>query len=193
MSRSSMSNMSNVSVSNRSNNQSNQSNKSNQQSNNSEDLSIDPDMDDFDSKIEDSIMDDNDEEKAISQMNISKEFQENVIKYVKMDDLVRRKEKEIKELKAQRKPCEDFILSYLEQVGENVIEITNGKLRRNKSETKVALNQDIIKKAIATKIQDPKQIQEVMMTMETLRPLNTRVNLKRTRTGIVRKPDKKKG
>lgn len=126
------------------------------------------------------IDDDAEIDKEAEQLKVSKEFQENVIKYIKLDDLIRKKEKEMKELKSQRKPCEDFILKYLDKVGENIIEVTGGKLIRNKSETKQKLSNDIIKEAIADKIIDPKKVEEIIELMETLRPKNVRVNLKRT-------------
>lgn len=118
--------------------------------------------------------------KESEQLKVSKEFQENVIKYIKLDDLIRKKEKEMKELKTQRKPCEEFILKYLDNVGENIIEVTGGKLIRNKSETKQKLSNDIIKEAITDKIIDPKKVEEIIELMETMRPKNVRVNLKRT-------------
>ena len=87
---------------------------------------------------------------------------------------------EIKELKSQRKPCEEFILSYLDKIGQTTIEISGGKLRKNKSETKQSINQDIIKKSIAEKVQDPSVIEDILKIMEKNRPLKTNVNLKRT-------------
>lgn len=117
---------------------------------------------------------------AIDDIKITKEFQENVIKFVKLDDLIRKKKQEVSELSDQKKPCEEFILKYLDNVNENVIEITDGKLRKNKSETKAALKQDVIKNAINEKIADPKIVEEILNLMEMKRPLNTHVNLKRT-------------
>jgi hypothetical protein len=111
---------------------------------------------------------------------IDKEFKEAVIKYVKLDDLIREKEDELKELKKQRKPNEEFILTYLEKINENIIDITEGKLRRNKSETKTALNRDIIKKAILDTIKDPKLTDDILTNMDNMRPMKTSINLKRT-------------
>jgi hypothetical protein len=134
-----------------------------------------------DMDFEESVHDDKQAlEDEAEQLKISKEFQEMVVKYVKLDDMSRKKEKEIKELKALRKPCEDFILKYLEKIGETTIDITNGKLRRNKSETKIPLSQDIIKDAIKEKVADPKVVEEIVKLMDTMRPTNVRTNLKRT-------------
>lgn len=115
-----------------------------------------------------------------SNVTVTREFQEKVIKYVKMDDLIRKKQKELSELKKQRKPCEEFILKYLANVDESTIEITGGKLIRNKAETKESLKQEYIKEAISEKVQDPKVVEEILQLMESKRPRKTRVNIKRT-------------
>lgn len=113
-------------------------------------------------------------------VKISKEFQENVIKYVKYDDLIKEKQKEIKELRDKKKPCEKYILKYLDDVDENMIEITGGKLRKNTSETKIPLNQTVIEDALKEKVKDEKTVKEIFELMDKKRPKNVRVNLKRT-------------
>lgn len=127
-----------------------------------------------------SMSDDSDEEQSLDEIKISKEFQENVKKFIHLDDLLRKKQEEITELKKQKKPCEAYILKYLDDVNENVIEITDGKLRKNKSETKAQLTQDIIKNAILEKIKDPTIAEAIIKSMEDKRPLNSHTNLKRT-------------
>ena len=131
-----------------------------------------------------------DDGKSVQSVKVSKEFQENVLKFVKLDDLVRKKQQELSELKEQRKPCEQYILQYLDKVDQNMIEISDGKLRKNKSETKAALSQDIIKASIAEKIKDPQIVEEILKNMENKRPLSTHINIKRT--GGQKKTGKKK-
>lgn len=133
-----------------------------------------PEIDDSDDSDEESI------HSQASRVRITKEFGENVIKYVKYDDLIKKREQEIKELKEKRKPCEQYIIEYLDKIGENTIDITNGKLKKNKSETKVPLKQEIIKEAITARIADPKIADEIMKLMDEKRPTQVRVNLKRT-------------
>lgn len=111
---------------------------------------------------------------------ISKEFQENVIKFVKIDDLMKKKQQEMAELREQKKPCEQFILKYLETIDEEEVGITNGKLKKNKSETKAALNQEALKLTLSKKISDQKLVDEILKEMEEARPLNTKVSLART-------------
>lgn len=128
------------------------------------------------------VPDEDDAKSNTDSINVTKEFQENVIKFVKIDDLIRKKTNEVAELKSQKKPIETFILKYLDQVNESVVEITNGKLRKNKSETKAGLTIDIIKEAIEKKVKDPKIVDDILKSMEDMRPKATRVNLKRTST-----------
>ena len=122
---------------------------------------------------------DDDLEKQAEVLQITQEFQENVIKYVKYDDLIRRKNDEIKKLKKQKKPCEEYIIKYLDREDINCIEINDGKLRKNKSENKVPLNQETIKDAIGKKITDPEVIKEILKIMDN-RPKKVNVNIKRT-------------
>jgi|AntRauTorckE6833_2_1112554.scaffolds.fasta_scaffold43219_2 hypothetical protein len=122
--------------------------------------------------------------------NVSKEFKEMVLKYVKLDDLMQQKQKEMSELRAQRKVCEEFILKYLDDVDQDEIEITNGRLKKKITETKVPINQDNVKEAVKEKVKNPKIIKDILDSVEKTRAKNVRVNLQRT-TGKARNIKKK--
>ena len=123
-------------------------------------------------------------------VQVTDEFKECVIAFIKLDDLIRQRQEDIKELKEKKKPYEEFILKYLDKVGENVIEIQESKLRKNQSETKMPLKLDIIKDAIFETIKKEKNdhsdekckelVEETIQLMENKRPTTVRVNLKRT-------------
>jgi len=119
---------------------------------------------------------------------ISEEFKNHVKEFTRIDDLIKKKQKEIKDLKNQNKPHEEYILNDLDQMGENTIEITDGKLIKNKSQTKAPLNTTIIREAISAKINNPQIINEIMEQMKELRPKKERKYLKRTQ---IRKLHKK--
>ena len=68
--------------------------------------------------------------------DITEEFKEVVVNYVKTDDDIRKKMAEIKDLKDEKKEYETFILEYMDKINENVINISDGKLRMNRSKTK---------------------------------------------------------
>lgn len=121
-----------------------------------------------------------DDGKSVQSVKITKEFQENVLKFVKLDDLIRKHQEELAELKKQKKPYEQHILKELDKINQTTISISDGKLRRNKSETKTALNQDVIKSAIFEKVKDPQLVEEILKTMDEKRQVTTHVNIKRT-------------
>lgn len=108
------------------------------------------------------------------------QFKEIIKKFMEIDDEVKEKEKELRNLRNQKKPLETIILNYLEKTGEDVVETTSGKLRLKKSETKTALSEEIIQDAISKKIADPSKIKEIMTEVDTARPKTVKVNLKRS-------------
>ena len=67
---------------------------------------------------------------------VTEEFVEVVKNWVKIDDEIRKKNQEVKELKDERKEFEIFIIEYMDKINENVINISDGKLRKNKSASK---------------------------------------------------------
>ncbi len=117
---------------------------------------------------------------SLSSVKITPEFRQTVKKFLAYDDIIKTKTQEISEIKKLRKPCEDYILKYLESSKLEVINITNGSLQKTKQETKKALNAEIIKKSISKKINDPDLVTQIMDLMESSRKVTTKYNLKRT-------------
>lgn len=121
---------------------------------------------------------------------VTEEFVEVVKNWVKIDDDIRKKNQEIKELKDERKEFETFILEYMDKINESVINISDGKLRRNKSASKGALKQDSIQHALLDITQDSAKAMQMTKYIMDSRPVVERVNLKRTKN---RGKRKKKG
>ena len=120
---------------------------------------------------------------------ITDEFKQSVIKYIKIDDIIRQRQEDIKELNEQKKPYEEFILRYLDKVEQNMVEFQGSKLRKNQSETKMPIKMDIIKEAIFEGIKNEPQsdegkckqlVEQIVELMETKREKKVRVNVKRT-------------
>lgn len=125
--------------------------------------------------------------------DMTNEFKEKVIAYLKCDDLIRKKMDEIKELKQQKKPCEEFILSFMENKDAPFVKVKGGKLIRNKSETKEGLKPETIRTAIVSSLlseglikdDESKAIdltQKIFNVADEKRGKTVRVNLKRTFT-----------
>lgn len=130
------------------------------------------------------------EEKKVANVKITKEFQEQVIKYVRLDDLIKEKQEELSELKGQMKPCEEYILSSLEHLNQSSIGITNGTLIKKKVEKKTPLSSEIIKAGLLKKFDDANAVEELIKMIEGERTVKTKTDLKRTK---VRQPAIKKG
>ena len=130
-------------------------------------------------------MSDSDNEEVPAE--VTEEFVEVVKSWVTIDDEIRKKTAEIKELKNERKEFETFILEYMGKINENVISISDGKLRRNKSNTKGGLKQETIQSALLDITQDTSKAMEMTKYIMENRPTTERINLKRTKNRGSRK------
>lgn len=131
---------------------------------------------------------DSNESTADDGVVLTEKFQENVIKYVKIDNDIGEREKEVKALKKAKKDAEEYIIEYMTGIDESTIDITNGKLRINKTQNKTSINEDLIKLSVNHKLQDlidgnitkDEYVDSVLSTIDN-RPKKTRTYLKRTR------------
>lgn len=128
------------------------------------------------------------DEEDDKQKEITEEFVEMVKSWVRLDDEIRTYQDKIKELKKEKKEYEVFVLEYMEKIGEKSIDITGGKLRQNKSQTKVGLKQDVIQSALYELTKDSNKSVQMTKYIMDKRPTVERINLKRTR---LRKKKKK--
>ena len=122
------------------------------------------------------------------------EFKNKVIQYVKHDDRIRELQTELKNLNAIKKNAEAEILKHLDRLGESNINITGGKLRVNKYESKEGLKEEIIKEALMEKITDPRVIEFIFNKINEKRASGGKVqmSLKRTFERGGKKDDKAK-
>ena len=120
-------------------------------------------------------MSDSDNEGKVLE-EVTEEFVEVVKSWVTIDDEIRKKTAEIKELKDERKEFETFILEYMDS-----------KLRKNKSNTKGGLKQESIQSTLLDITQDTNKAMEMTKRIMDDRPMTERVNLKRTKNRGQRK------
>jgi hypothetical protein len=113
---------------------------------------------------------------------ITENFNNKVLEYIKIDDEIRILSKKTSELKKIKKPLEKYILEYLQQVDEKIIDISNQKtrLRRNKSETRKQLKQDQIKDALLEELGDLKKVENILKSIDSKREKQVHINIKRT-------------
>jgi hypothetical protein len=119
---------------------------------------------------------------AENEKQVSKEFVNAVKKYLEVDDLLREIKEKTKNLNADKKTNEEFILDYLKSIDEKVIDVQDGKLRRNVSKTQVSLKKDIIQKALVDIIGDLNKATDITDQIIKSRPFVEKITLKRTKT-----------
>jgi hypothetical protein len=132
----------------------------------------------FIDEISDSEDDDNENEGV--DYELKDEFREKVVLYVKSDDRIRELQKLVKDQQKIKKDNEEAILRHLERLGESMINISGGKLRKNQYESKGALKKESIKESILERIKDPKVVEEILIKMEDKRETKMNVSIKRT-------------
>jgi hypothetical protein len=147
-------------------------------------------------KHEDNDLSNSDEaDEEENQKQLNKVFLDKIIKYIKTDDLIKKKVKEhneeVKILKMEKTNLENSILIFLDKIDENYISINGtGKLIKNESKTKSAIKVEYIQESIIqsikkTNINIEKQILEelietIIKQIDVLRPIKKRIYLKRT-------------
>ncbi len=125
-----------------------------------------------------------DSENKGEKKKISKEFVDSVKKYLEVDDKLREIKEKTKDLNTEKKQKEEFILNYLQTIDEKVIDVADGKLRRNISKTQAPLKKETIQKALIDIIGDANKATAITEQIIKSRPMIERVTLKRTKNRI---------
>ena len=117
----------------------------------------------------------------VEKKRISPEFVENVKKYLLIDDKIKQLKEESKKLATDKKEREEFILNYLQNIDENVIDVHDGKLRRNISKTTAPLKKETIQNTLNIILGDVNKATMITQEIIKSRPIIERVTLKRTK------------
>ena len=121
------------------------------------------------------------------QEKVTTDFKKKVLKWLEIDDEIRAMRAKSKELTNEKKQYEEYILSFLEEVGEKELAVSDGKLRKNVSKTKAPLNKASIQKALDELVKDKTKAATMTDHIINSRPMVERVNLKRTKNRGPRK------
>jgi hypothetical protein len=117
---------------------------------------------------------------------VSPEFIQSVKKYLEVDDKLREIKEKTKLLNEEKKLKEEFILNYLQTIDEKVIDVADGKLRRNISKTQAPLKKELIQKSLTEIIGDANKATAITDQIIKSRPMIERVTLKRTKNRITK-------
>lgn len=115
---------------------------------------------------------------------VSPEFISTVKKYLEIDDKIKESREIIKKMTSDKKEKEDFILNYLQTIEESVIDVRDGKLRRNISKTQAPLKKEQIFKTLTDIVGDSIKAQSITDQIIKSRPIVERVTLKRTKNKV---------
>jgi hypothetical protein len=120
------------------------------------------------------------------QHKVTKQFRKNVLKWVEIDDNIRELKSKIKlinekvkELNNEKTLFEEPIINYLTQVEEEAIQLKDGKLSKNVSKQKGALNKEYIHKALVELTNDSNKAMIMTDHIINSRPVTEKINLKR--------------
>lgn len=84
-----------------------------------------------------------------------------IIRWLKLDDVMKEKSKEIKEIKDEKGQIEDKILTFMQHTEQDEILAKDEKLKRTKSETKEKIDEEYIKKTLLIAMPGPQNIEIV--------------------------------
>ena len=143
--------------------------------------------------------------KQAKEKYVETELFEKITKYLKIDTVIKTKQKEVREymkvMKTQKEDMEKYILSYLTDTNEDFIKIDgHGTLIKTTSKSKGSINIDNIKSSIVEGLKKDNTIKDderilsllnsILGTIDTNRPVKTRTYIKRT-TEKQKKPTEK--
>ena len=118
-------------------------------------------------------------ESEVSEEELKKKFRNIVISWVQLDDKIKAINSELKNMKDEKKQYEDFILSFMEKYNENMITLSNGILKKNVSQTKQSINEEMINEVIEEFTKDVEQAYTITQKIIQKRQVNEKVTLKR--------------
>jgi len=119
------------------------------------------------------------ENKDSSDEELKKKFKNIVIAWVQLDDKIKTINSELKNMKDEKKQYEDFILNFMEKYNENMITLSNGILKKNVSQTKQSINEEMINEAIEEFTKDAEQAYTITQKIIQKRQVNEKISLKR--------------
>lgn len=114
------------------------------------------------------------------QQHITEEFKQMIAEWISKDDEIKEINKELKDLKDDKKQLENYILSYMEKIDLGTLDIGDGKLRRSVSKTKGALKHEIIQNSLVKIFNDVQKAHHTTKFILDNRPINENIRLKRT-------------
>jgi hypothetical protein len=110
---------------------------------------------------------------------ISEEFKQKIVRWVKLDDDLRKIRETQKEINDEKKQAEEYILAFLENIGEKEIAISDGKLSKQVTKLPEPLKKENIQKALSEITKDDNKAKALTEHILNSRKTKEKVALKR--------------
>lgn len=110
---------------------------------------------------------------------IPPEFVNSVKKYLEVDNLIRDIKDKVKILNTQKKENEELILNYLQNMNENNIDVSDGKLKRNITKSQKPMAKEFLQKALTEATGDSQKAQNLLEHVLKSRPIIEKISLRR--------------
>jgi hypothetical protein len=115
------------------------------------------------------------------QKKVSPEFIQNVKKWLEVDDALKSIRGQTKALNNEKKERESNILEYLTTIDESVIDVHDGKLKKNVTKSQAPLKKETIQQALTEITGDVSKATAMTDHIIKSRPIVEKIKLKRTR------------
>ena len=125
---------------------------------------------------------DNEEEEI--KKKVSQEFILSVKKYLEIDDNLNEIKNKMKILNKERKETSEYILNYLNMIDETIIDVRDGKLKKNILKTKGSIKKDYIQNTLNIYMDDTIKANEITKQIIDSIPIKETILLKRTKNKI---------
>ena len=106
------------------------------------------------------------------------DLKRNVMVWLDLDDKLKAIRKKIRDMNKEKKAYEEKILTQLEKVKDNTIEVGDGKLSRNITKSKGALKKEVIYKALNKLTKNDIKAKEMTTFILDSRPDIQKIKLK---------------
>jgi hypothetical protein len=114
-----------------------------------------------------------------SPKQVSAEFKQKIVRWVKLDDDLRKIRETTKEINDEKKQAEEYILAYLENINEKEVGLNDGKLVKNVSKSQEPLKKENIQKALVELIKDDNKASAMTDHILKSRASKEKITLKR--------------
>jgi len=120
-------------------------------------------------------------ENTSDKKKISPEFIIMVKKYIEIDDSIATMKESLKQLSNEKILIEDNIIAKLTDMGETIINVSDGKIKKNITKVRGVIKKNYIEDILQTYITDTKQIQTITDKIIESIPVKEKTNLIRVK------------